>query len=295
MSSAPGARPYTFPEDVTRVRFAFAPPYQVRDLNRFLDQHSDNPNLVVDTLCTSEGGRPVPRLVIASPDTDPKHRVLLTARHHACESMASYVLEGLLSTLLGNTDDGQWFRENVEALAIPLVDVDGVENGDQGKNRIPRDHGRDYKDESLYNSTRAIRETVPAWAGDRLHFTLDIHCPHIRGGDNERIYLVGHERPEIWAEQQRFAHALEAVADSPLPYKASNDMPFGQSWNTAKNYTAGAGIFQWAGTLPGTRNVGAIEIPYANAGDVTVTTENARAFGATLVTAMRNYLENINE
>ncbi len=286
---------YTFGETGGPVRFAFAPPYQVSDLERFLETVSGHPALTVDTLCQSEANRPVPRVRIASQAGSPKHRVLLTARHHACESMASYVLEGMFAALLGDAEDGAWFRANVEVMAIPIVDLDGVEGGEQGKNRIPRDHGRDYKDESIYASTRAIRETVPSWADGKLHFTLDIHCPHIRGSGNEHIYLVGHERPEIWREQQRFARILEAVPNASLPYAASNDMPFGESWNTAKNYNAGAGIFQWAGALPGTRNAGAIEIPYANAGDVTITTETARAYGATLVAAIRTYLESIHE
>lgn len=285
---------YSFPESGGPVRFAFAPPYQTSDLERYLSTASGHSALTVDSLCQSEGNRDVPRIRIGTQDS-PMHRVLLTARHHACESMASYVLEGIFATLLGDSEDGVWFRNNVEVLALPMVDVDGVEQGEQGKNRSPRDHGRDYKGKSLYNSTRAIRDTVPAWSEGRLRFTLDIHCPHIRGGGNEHIYLVGHERPEIWKEQQRFAHLLEAVPDSPLPYKAANDMPFGKSWNTAANYTAGAGIFQWAGNLPGVRHAGAIEIPYANVGDVTVTTEKARAFGATLVTAMRHYLESLDE
>jgi hypothetical protein len=286
---------YAFSELANSAIFAFAPAYVESDLDRFLERAKTHPNLHVDKLCRSEEGRVVERIRVGRLEGAPKHRVLLTARHHACESMASYVLEGMLSAILADTNDGAWFRENVEVLTIPFVDKDGVENGHQGKNRLPRDHGRDYQGESLYNSTRAIRETVPAWSKGKLHFTLDIHCPHIRGESNEKIYLVGHESTAIWLEQQRFAHILEAIPNAALPYVASNDMPFGQSWNTAKNYTAGAGISHWSGQVPSVRFASAIEIPYANAGDVTITTDKARGYGATLVHAIRSYLETLSD
>lgn len=282
---------YTFSEAAPRVRFAFAPPYQAADLARFLARHEGHPDLAVETLCQSERGRTVERLHLGQRDRDANYRILLTARHHSCESMASYVLEGLMDAMLGDSDDGKWFRNHAEALVIPFVDKDGVEDGDQGKNRAPRDHGRDYQGDSIYASTRALREYVPAWSEGRLRFTLDIHCPHIRGGDNERIYQVGHPDPAVWAEQQRFAKVLAAIPNLPLPYAAANDMPFGESWNKASNYTAGAGIFTWAAGLEGVRCATAMEIPYANAGEVTVTPENARAFGAALLPAIRAWLE----
>ncbi|MBX3180644.1 MAG: peptidase M14 [Candidatus Hydrogenedentes bacterium] len=282
---------YTFDGTAPSVRFAFAPPYQAADLDRFLARQAAGAHLAVETLCESEKGRPVPRVRIGRLDGGAEHRLLLTARHHSCESMASYVLEGLMAALLGDGEDAAWFRANAEALVIPMVDMDGVEDGDQGKNRIPRDHGRDYQGDSIYKSTRAIRETAPGWSEGRLRLVMDFHCPHIRGGDNERIYQVGRSDPAHWAEQQRFAGLLAGQPNLPLPYAASNDLPFGESWNQPSNYTAGAGIFQWAAGLDGVRCATAFEIPYANAGEATITPDNARAFGAAMIPAIRAWLE----
>lgn len=286
---------YTFDADATAVRFAFAPPYQAADLDTFLARHEGHPHLAVETLCETEQGRPVERLRLGRLDGAPAHRILLTARHHSCESVASYVLEGLMGALLADTDTGAWFREHVEVLAIPLVDKDGVEDGDQGKNRKPRDHGRDYAGEALYNSTRAIRAYVPAWSEGLLRFTLDFHCPYIRGAYNEHIYQVGHADPAIWREQQRFARLLEAVPDRPLSYTAAGDLPYGEAWNTGGNYTEGAPVSRWTVGLDGVRYASTLEVPYANAGDTTVTPENARAFGAAMLTAIRAWLETLEE
>ena len=135
---------YTFPADRDEAQFALSMPYLQSDLDVFLAEYATSTALLKETLCTSAKGRRVELLRAGCLDGSPKHRILLTARHHACESMASYVLEGVLSAIVAEEEDGKWLRENVEVIVIPFMDKDGVEEGDQGKYRRPRDHNRDY-------------------------------------------------------------------------------------------------------------------------------------------------------
>lgn len=282
---------YAFPADAAEARFCFAMPYFEADLKAFLTRYAGNASLKVLSLTRSRKGREVERLHVGKLDGPPRHRIAVTARHHACECMASYSVEGLIEAMLADTPDGQWFRANVEAMIIPFVDKDGVEDGDQGKNRKPRDHNRDYLGESIYPETRAIREIVPKWAEGQLACAFDLHCPHIRGAYNEVIYIVGAETPEAWEQQTIFGKTLEAVRTGPLPYRAADNLPFGKAWNTGANYASGKSFSRWARELEGTRLVASFEIPYANAGGQTVTTESARAFGHDLAKAIRRYLE----
>jgi len=282
---------YAFPADAAEVRFCFAMPYFEANLKAFLARWEGNPSLKAATLCTSRKGRDVERLHVGKLAGGPDHRVVVTARHHCCECMASYALEGLIEAMLADTDDGRWFREHVEAMLVPFADKDGVEDGDQGKNRKPRDHNRDYEGEGVYPETRAIRDFVPKWAHGRLRVALDLHCPHIRGPHNEVIYIVGSEAPAIWEQQCAFGKLLEAVRTGPLPYRASDNLPFGQAWNTGRNYGGGKSFSRWAGEQPGVRLAASFEIPYANAGGQAVTADTARAFGRDLAKAIRQYLE----
>ena len=281
---------YEFSPDSTDVRFAFALPYQEADLKRFLTRHKGNKHLAVHELCKTHKNRSVERIHIGRPDGKAKHRVLITCRHHACESTASYVVEGMMAALLAKTDDGKWLRENVEVMVVPFIDKDGVEDGDQGKDRKPRDHCRDYVGKSLYPSVRTLRTFVPEWSAGRLSIAHDFHCPYLNG---KMIYQVGSSQQNIWAEQKKFGRILESTADLALPYKASNDMPFGKSWNNPGSYKEGRSFFQWADELEDIRLSSAFEIPYANAGRVTITPDTARAFGANFVQAMRTYLEQL--
>jgi hypothetical protein len=282
---------YSFPAGADEVRFCFAIPYQEADLNRFLKKNGQSPHMSVETHCRTRKGRTTRRIRAGRIEGEPQHRVLLTARHHACESLASYVLEGILQTVLEESGDGRWLREHVEFLAVPFMDKDGVEDGDQGKNRRPHDHNRDYAGTSIYPSVRALREYVPRWSRGRLRLALDLHCPWIRGTRNEMIYMVGGPDLEIWKEVGKFSGILEKVQKGPLVYRKADNLPFGKEWNTGRNYQGKKSCSRWAGELEGIRFATTIETPYANVRKGEVTAESARAFGADVARAIRRYLE----
>ncbi len=287
---------YRFSADQDDVRFAYTIPYLQSDWQRFLAAHKDNARLRAETLCRSRKGRPVECAYVGSPNTSPQHRVLITARHHACESMASFALEEVVRTILtGDTEEGRWLAENVEMLVVPFVDKDGVEDGDQGKNRRPRDHNRDYSGQSIYPETAALCKLVPKWNNGKLHLTLDLHCPWIRGKHNEEIYIVGSSDKRIWAEQQRFGKILEETCTGTLPYRAADNLAFGTAWNTGGNYSQGTSFSRWAGGLPSVRLAASFELPYANARGAVVNAESARAFGRDLARALGRYLESTSD
>jgi hypothetical protein len=179
----------------------------------------------------------------------------------------------------------------VELNVVPFVDLDGVENGEQGKNRKPRDHNRDYDERSLYPETKAIKNLVASWTGGPLRVAIDLHCPWIRGPHNEVIYMVGSADKSIAKEQERFARILQRVSSGPLPYDASDNLAFGTAWNTDKNYEQGTSFSRWAGRQSGIEMAASFEIPYANAGGKPVTPDSARAFGRDLAAALVAYLQ----
>ncbi len=278
------------PDDIDTVRFAMGIPHQQTDWQALLARHAGHPALVSGELCRSRQGRLVEQARIGRSGPAAPWCLLVTARHHCCEAMAGYVLEGLLAAAFAADDHGRWWQEQVDLLAVPFVDKDGVEEGDQGKGRRPRDHGRDYLGESLYPETAAIRQRVPDWLAGRPVIVLDLHCPWIAGDYNQHIYQVGAEDPVNAAQQVRLGTILEASVTGPLPYRAGNDLPFGTSWNTDSNYSGGCGIRRWANTLPECRLATTIEIPYADAQGVALSPDAARHFGTDLAQALQRYM-----
>src|SRR5688572_17981758 len=119
---------YAVPAGVNDVRFAFAFPYQQADLEAFLARHKDNPHVRREELARTAKGRRVESLRLGRVDANADHRVALTCRHHSCESVASFALEGVMDAILSDTDDGKWLREHAEFFVVPIIDLDGVED-----------------------------------------------------------------------------------------------------------------------------------------------------------------------
>lgn len=281
---------FRMPDDADEARFCLAMPYLEEDLRRFLARHSANGSLQIKEHCVTPKGRRVERLHLGCLSSPPRHRVLVTCRHHACEMMASWVLEGLMQAVLVGPER-EWFRENVELAILPFMDKDGVEDGDQGKNRRPHDHNRDYLGEPLYESVRALKEFAPRWSEGRLRVALDLHCPYIRGRRDEQIFLVGNPEREIQKEIDRFAEILQKKAQGPLPYKAQNNLPFGLEWNQE---TEPRMFSRWASQLDGVQMACTLEFPYACAGGQEVNPASSRAFGEQLASALRDYLASLS-
>ena len=133
---------FTFNEEDSIAYFSVAFPYVEQNLMSFLSTLQNREDLIIDSLCTSPEGRTIQKITIKPVKKDPEHKVLITARHHACEMMASYVMEGIIESIL-NDKNCSPLRVNTEFIFIPFIDKDGVENGEQWKNLIPRDHNRD--------------------------------------------------------------------------------------------------------------------------------------------------------
>lgn len=281
---------FAVPEHADEVRFCLAMPYLEENLRQFLRRHEGNPHLRLAEHCVTRKGRTTERLHLGSIAEEPQYRVLLTCRHHACEMMVNWVLEGLMDMVLGPGDDGHWFCRQVEMVAIPFMDKDGVEDGDQGKNRKPHDHNRDYLGESIYPSVAALKAFAPQWSQGKLRMTLDLHCPYIRGGGNDHIFLVGQPNAAIQAQIDRFSGLLAAAASGPLPYDPKYNIPFGTSWNTAAEPRKSS---RWAASIPGVALASTLEFPYATAGGKEVNIATARRFGQDLARAIRRFLETL--
>jgi hypothetical protein len=280
---------FRFPTAVVEVRFCFAIPYVESDLRRFLCRYERSSALKEGVLCKTAGGRSVEVLYLGRLDGQADYRLAFTCRHHACESVASFALEGLMESVLAADETGRWFRKHVAVLVVPFVDKDGVEAGDQGKNRKPHDHNRDYRGAGIYPAVRAIKKLLPAWSGGRLDMTIDLHCPSI---NDNALQFIGNANQAVWQRTVALSQYLGASQAGPLRYHAdgSGRVPFGRSWNQGDGLAL-ASFAGWASGLPNIQVATSIEIPYSLIGREPVSAPAVRAFGHDLARAIRMYLE----
>jgi hypothetical protein len=237
----------------------------------------------------------------------PGSKALVTVRHHACEMMASYVAEGLIEGFLADSETGHWLRDHVDCAVVPMVDRDGVEDGDQGKNRLPHDHKADYHGASIYPEVAALREFVARWSGGKPDVTFDLHNPALNtrviyahalriDGEQEEGATAAKTRR---SEALRFLQVLERVQTGPLPFRVADSLDFAaRKAATAVSSGPKERLHPESEPAPEPRarlspvpiTVG-FEVPYAVVGQTEVTPASARALGSDLAQALRVYLD----
>ena len=287
---------YAFGPDENETFFYECHPYVRADWDAFVARHAaaKGKAFVVETLCKSRQGAEVPRARYGCIDRAPKFRICMTARHHCSETMASWVLEGVMEAFLADDELGRWSRENVELLVVPFIDYDRAQAGDQGKNRRPHDHNRDYV-QFIYPETKALTEWIANHAGGRLDVFMDVHCPWIRDGRNEVLFTPWKSDaivPNAKAEH-RFSELLEKMQCGSMRYRAADDLPFGIDWNNNADYGKARSSSVWAcQTVQGLTIARSLEVPFANANGAVVTPETCRALGHDLAKVFREVLAN---
>ena len=199
---------YSFSDSDKIKYFAFSLPYQLEHFENFFKTIANNPEVERKILAYSEQNLEIPLVKIGRGTQN----IIFTCRHHCCESTASYALESVISSLL---EDHSVLLDAYTFHIIPFVDIDGVENGDQGKDRAPHDHNRDYTENPIYNYTRAIyhyTENMPVTA------FIDFHSPWKWGGfDNLPHIHFGPPQKDKPDHQLVFADNLrEITSRSPV-------------------------------------------------------------------------------
>ena len=223
---------FRVPEECRRAEFAFSLPYDMADWQRFIRRYDTLPFVQNGVLCSSRKGRDVPYLRIGQ--DAPHGRLILTARHHACETTGNYFMEGILSELLQREDPLIYpILQRYEVLAIPFMDLDGVVDGDQGKARAPHDHNQDYR-EGRYPSVRSVKKWIDEAPKDLI--LIDCHSPWKWGAQNDHVFMVRPKTKQTAIEDSKVGREirLECMREHPthcLIYEQLVDKKVQTDWN----------------------------------------------------------------
>ena len=264
---------YTFGEDEDCVYFAHNMLYHPSRFYRLAERIGAHVTCPV----TDRNDTPLPVTVLG----DGAHNIVLTARHHCCEATGDYMMEGILEEFARNPIPG------CRITAIPFVDADGVVKGDQGKNRRPHDHNRDYVD-GIYPGVRYVKEMVSK--GDVV-CAFDLHSPWHFGGSNNKLFIVHNNNAHLTQEFRRFGAILEEIiADDPaaMRYETKNDMPIGVEWNVGGPINKSNGA--WCGSQPGVMIAFSFETTYFGEEGNVVSQDKLIASGRCFCRAIRQYL-----
>ena len=261
---------YTFADDEDCVYFAHDMLYHPSRFYRFCELH----RLPLRIIADDNKGTPIPCLTLG----EGKNTVILTARHHCCEATGDYIMEGILDEFVHNP------IPNIKLIALPFIDADGVVAGDQGKNRRPHDHNRDYIDEPLYMGVRVVQELAR-----REHpiAVFDLHSPWHTGGRNDKVFFV-RGVPEMRERMVELANCFAGrITPDAMQYDIVNDIDPGVEWNNIdKHITCGS----WASDIEGNIFGFSLETTYFGESGNVVSQSKLIETGRCFIRAFADYL-----
>jgi hypothetical protein len=261
--------------------FAFSLPYTSAEFERFYKGIPGKYAVRRDVFAVSEGGREIPLLCFGNANA--RECVVFTARHHCCEATASWALEGTVEALL-SAHPGLCGR--FAFYVLPFIDIDGVEKGDQGKDRRPHDHNRDYTGNPLYNITKAVYK----FAGDRrIAAFIDFHSPYKWGGfDNmPHIHLGkpnGFTPPpqDVFCDRLREITAARAGKDTII----YDNLAYRSAYGGPANKPGTPGAKNYFSALPGNILSFTLETPYFGNPEDGYSTRSLREWGKDIAAAL---------
>jgi len=267
---------YAFAADEHATRFAVSIPYTQKDWDAFVAPYRARTDVKFGTLCKSRSGKRDVEFLHVPCRGRAEWLFVLTARHHACETTGNPPMEGALAVALGDSPEADWLRAHADCCFVPFMDKDGVEEGDQGKNRRPYDHNRDYA-KGLYPTVRAVKDLIVRESSGKRIVFIDLHAPHVRtvpkgGGEHDQAFTFGADNPELNAHWNTFrAHWKAAQRGGRLVYDGNYDIPAGKGyWNVMKKAWDEGRLSSdpWVRTLPNAYLATCCEFGYSLCGGV---------------------------
>jgi hypothetical protein len=162
---------WTIDRPSTYVDIAFCYPYGRSELQALIAESEGYWRK--DTIGVSQGGRPLIR--ISNDYGAPEGRrpgLYLVARQHAGEVPGSWVLDGFLREIqtMGARAPLIW--------AVPLTNIDGIEQGDYGKDNFPYDLNRAWGHPPMRHETLVFQNDMQRWVTRcKPALGIDFHAP----------------------------------------------------------------------------------------------------------------------
>lgn len=198
------------PNPVLEVAYCY--PYFLSDVVNLIQESGGVWH--ADTIGLSQAGRSLVRLSNGYGEIGSERPGLyLMARQHSSETPGSWVLDGFLREIATLEDQAPlvW--------CIPLANIDGVEQGDYGKDNFPYDLNRAWGEPPMRHETLVYQRDIQRWKQRcQPMLALDFHAPG--ACENPGIYCFipnpdeypeAHERVLRWTTAIRghLEHAAE--------------------------------------------------------------------------------------
>ncbi len=231
-------------------------------------------------------GRTLERLRLTGVDAAaPRPGVYLMARQHAGETPGSWILDGLLRHLASDDARAREIARSLDVWVAPFVDLDGVVNGNYGKDALPWDFNRAWEPMAMRPAVHALQRDLQRFA-DRTapRLVIDLHAPGHCTGD---IYLQlpREQRPQAQQDAARaFAELFAPHFPELEPESFKRETRYSSRWNALA--TLGSWVWDYLDNTPCVT----IETSYQRIGQQVLEIADYRAIGPRVITTALAWL-----
>lgn len=239
--------------------FAYIYPYTYTDLRCWLNKQ----DIVYSSLCESHGGVDIPAIFwdsdmqkfgiprFLSRFTDRtfnKPLIVIAARHHPGETVASFAMEGFMSALFDHSLDSISLLKNFSFLLLPMINVDGVICGYYRPSLTGYDMNRSWiapnqEKNPVESSILALLDQLVKTR--RILFLLDFHGHSAQcnaftyGVMNERVALNEYQGlfPRLMARTTSFFDVNGGCTMAPDSYGATMRVALHHRYDIPFSYT----------------------------------------------------------
>ena len=181
---------FTFKYDNDYIYFANCIPYTYTDLMKDLNyytkyENSKYPFYHRKTLCQTLLGNDIDYITINNSklenygkDSLNKEGIVLFARQHPSETVGSWTIKGAIEFLMGESDEAKYLRDNFIFKIIPMINVDGVIQGNTRTSIAGCDLNRRWKNpnEFFHPEIYYAKEMVKEFSNKRkIRCIVDFH------------------------------------------------------------------------------------------------------------------------
>ena len=187
---------FDFSDDL--VYFAYSLPYSYTEVQALLDSYERDPVrsqfIHRKTLCRSLGGNNCDYLTITNKGTleeiRAKRAVIISARVHPGETVGSWMMLGVLEFLTSSEVEADLLRTKYLFKVVPMLNPDGVINGNYRCSLVGADLNRRWKSPSsslhptIYQFKRVIKNTAS-------NYEIDLICDLHGHSRKKNIFMYG--------------------------------------------------------------------------------------------------------
>lgn len=191
---------------------AFAQPYTFSQLQAFLDraESARRQYLTREVLCYTIGGSACEVLTVSGSRREGKRGVVFTARVHPGETVASWMVQGVLEFLLSDDKVAEYLRNNFVFKIVPMMNPDGVIQGNYRASLAGCDLNRRYMAPSklLHPTIFHVKQLVKQFA---KACPLFLYCDFHGHSKSKNVFMYGNTSEESPEQYRVFPYIMSKV------------------------------------------------------------------------------------